>query len=41
MRHFFISLALILLLMLSVAIGIAVARWPVLMQSWHDTGHLG
>ncbi|MGH8139150.1 MAG: hypothetical protein ACREVV_13305 [Steroidobacteraceae bacterium] len=36
MRRFLIGLVLVLLLIVSAGIGIAVARWPTLMQCWHQ-----
>ena len=36
MRRFLIGLVLVLLLTASIAIGVAVARWPLLMQFWHS-----
>jgi len=34
-RRVLIGFALVALLLASVAIGIAVARWPYLVQEWH------
>jgi hypothetical protein len=35
MRRFLIGLVVVLLLVASIGVGIAVAKWPVLMLSWH------
>ena len=40
MRRLLIGLVLALLLIVSIGSGIAVARWPALMQCWHR-GHAG
>jgi hypothetical protein len=39
MRRFLIGLVVVLLLIASAAIGVAVARWPDLLQFWHTSGH--
>jgi hypothetical protein len=37
MRRFLIGLVVVLLLVTSIGVGVAVARWPTLLQQWHGS----
>jgi hypothetical protein len=37
MRRVLICLVVAALLAVSVAVGVTIARWPVLMLSWHES----